>query len=174
MDVKELYELFEKMYFYEIDKKDKFIAKLNIPFAAIVALVGYYAFLLSADRAGLGFGFQSLFWTVLFFSIFCTMAAALFFIRALLGGMDKAILTANEIEEYRQSLIKHYEGYEGAERFVSEQLKLVMYRNYMSCSTIITLNNERKGYDYFYCNLFLVFSSVSGLACYVLMALLSK
>ena len=173
MDEEKLYSLFERMYFYELDRKDKFVAKLNIPFAAIIALVGYYAFLLSVDRAGLGHGVESLFWTLLFFSIFCTMGGAIFFIRALLGGIDKAILTANEIEGYRQKLIKHYCGYDGEEEYVASQLRSIMYRDYMNCSTVITLNNEKKGFYYFYCNFFLIFSSVSGLMCYIVVRLLS-
>lgn len=163
-----LHELFEKMYFHEMEKKEKIFTRLNIPFAATVALVGYYAFVLSSGWEKLGLGVQAVFCTLFFFSAICTFSGSVFFILALLGRMDKAILTANELEAYRQKLVKHYEGYDGAEKYVADQLRDVMYRDFMECSTVVTLNNERKVHDLFYCNFFLVYSSLSGLACYIL------
>ncbi|MER0043408.1 hypothetical protein [Pseudomonas sp. MGal98] len=168
MQNKDIYCLFEKMYFFECERKEKIFARLPLSFAAIGALIGYYSFVLALPWGELRMGLQALFWTVFFFSVGCTFAAAVEFIRALLGRTDKAIPTANELETHRQRLIQHYKPYDGADEYVLQEMENVMYRHFMENSSVITLNNDWKAVRLFNCNLLLFFSAFSGLFCYFL------
>lgn len=171
MQSKDIFNLFEKVYFFECERKEKIFARLPLSFAAIGALIGYYSLLLNLPWQELRFGLQAVFWSVFFFSVGSTFSAAIEFMRALLGRTDKAIPTANDIERHRQILVKHYEPYQGADKYIEKEMENVMYRHYMENSTVITLNNDWKSVRIFNCNLLLFFSGFSGLFCYFLAGL---
>lgn len=47
MDDKSRFALYEKLYFHELDRKDKLLARLNLPLAMIAGLLSFFGYLLN-------------------------------------------------------------------------------------------------------------------------------
>jgi hypothetical protein len=112
MDKKELFQLYEKLYFHEIDAREKLNSRLQTPLTLIVSLIGALAFLVQ------NYAHRSSSLLAIFFIIFASMAASslatamYFFMRSWIGTEYFFLPSALESETYRQQLIQHYAPYE--------------------------------------------------------------
>ncbi|MRW88462.1 hypothetical protein GJ699_00490 [Duganella sp. FT80W] len=111
MDKKELFQLYEKLYFHEIDAREKLNSRLQTPLTLIVSLIGALAFLVQ------NYAHQTSVLAALFiiFSGFAalTLATAMyFFVKSWMGTEYFFLPAAVESEAYRQQLIRHFAPYE--------------------------------------------------------------
>lgn len=162
----ELYLHFERIYFHELQRKEQIFGRLNIPLAVMVALVGFYAVILATDykslegNAAFSFGFASA------ISGWLLVIGAYFFADALLGKMDKALATPNSLEAWRRQLQEYYSLDDDVDRIVAESMKGALYADYMSCASLLTVNNDRKASSLYYCNMALILATALALAAY--------
>lgn len=156
MNEDEVFKHYEHLYFYEIARKDQIFSRLNIPLVVIVAMAGFYAVILGTDRQALDLGAAIWFWIALAASGILMAIGLFFFVDALLGRMDKALATPNDLEAWRMELKKYYAGDVNADSKVAAEFRKALFHDYMSCATVVSTNNDRKVSSLFYCSVFIV------------------
>jgi len=166
MNKYELFTHYERIYFHEQQRKEQIFSRLNIPLAVMVAIVGFYAVIITADYKQLELGLAIWFWLVLAISISLFMFGAYFFTDALLGKMDRAIVTPNDLEEWRQQLITYYSTEANGDSIVAEEARRKLYLDYMDCASIMTINNDRKSSSLYFCNMALITSTTFSAIAY--------
>lgn len=146
MNQDQLFLLYEKLYFNELDRREKLSARLNLPLAVLVAVIGFLSFMLKNAPRDIETIEHLVFWCV--FIAACTAIAfgAWFFKASWFGHTDKLLPTANETENYRRTLIKLYEEYEEKDALVEAALKAYLYDYYMRFSSENTTNNDARAY----------------------------
>lgn len=113
------YKLYEKVYFFEADRKEKLIARLNLPLAMLVALSSFLSYLLgkappSTQTAGI------FFWVFFLSCGICVGLGIFHFAKAWrIRNADLSIPTMTKLENHRQELLAYYGdgGEETANRF---------------------------------------------------------
>lgn len=153
MTESELFAHYEKIYFYEQGRREQIFSRLNIPLAVMVAIVGFYAVIISSDYKSLELGVRIWFWLIFGSSVFCLLIGVYFFVEALLGRMDKAVATPNDLESWRQSLLKYYSDQSDCAGIVADAVRLHLYSGYMNCASIVTINNDRKASSLYFSNI---------------------
>lgn len=104
-------DLYEKMYFHEIEQRDKLNGRLQFPLAIILTLIGFLGFLLRDAGPSLGTCVSSVFFWLGWISAFFSLSvASYFFVRALWGNTYTFLATANESENYYQALLVSNKG----------------------------------------------------------------
>lgn len=166
MNQQELFAHYEKIYFHEQQRKEQIFSRLNIPLAVMVAVVGFYAVIISADYKKLELGLAIWFWLVLAISIILLLLGAYFFTDALLGKMDRAIVTPNDLEGWRQQLIAYYATEADCDSIVAEEVRRKLYSDYMDCASIMTINNDRKSSSLYFCNIALIIATAFSAIAY--------
>lgn len=106
----EEYKLYEKIYLAEAERKEKLMARLNLPLAMIVALLSFLSYLLSkAPSVETTEGV--IFWTAYFMAGIYLLVAMAHFSKAWRVRKDDLIIpTAEKLENYRKSLLDYYSG----------------------------------------------------------------
>ena len=168
MNEDEVFKHYERLYFYETSRKDQIFSRLNIPLVVIVAMAGFYAVVLSTDRHVLDFGAAIWFWLTLGFSGLLMAVGLFFFVDALLGRMDKALATPNDLEAWRMQLKEYYSDEANAESIVAAEFKRALFHDYMSCATVISMNNDRKVSSLFYCSVFTVVAVIFAVVAFAI------
>ncbi|HEF4758624.1 TPA: hypothetical protein SAN82_001028 [Pseudomonas putida] len=168
MTESELFAHYEKIYFYEQSRKEQIFSRLNIPLAVKVALVGFYAVIISSDYKALSLGGSIWMWVVLAFSVAALIVGSYFFVDSLLGRMDKAVATPNALENWRQSLILYYGDEVACMDIVAAEIRRALYIDYMNCASILTVNNDRKSSSLYYCNVALIVSAAFAAIAYAI------
>lgn len=148
----ERFQLYEKLYFHELERRDKINARLSLPLAAILANVGLLSFMLnSADRP------HGQFLAVSFWLLFCASSAALlvgawFFRKAWFGHTDKLLPTAAQIEAYHDQLSKTYEEFANSQELVKEHFGNFLFDYYRRFSSANAINNDQRSYNIYRAN----------------------
>lgn len=168
MNEAELFALYEKIYFNELERKEQIFSRLSIPLAVIIAIAGFYAVIIGGSYKSLAIGGAIWFWVVLGCSVVALLVGGWFFVNSLLGRVDQAIPTANDIEAWRIELLDYYSDQPDADVTVATALRQMMYSAYMNCSTISTLNNEQKSFSLYCCNIALILAAALAVVAYVI------
>jgi|GEM_PF-1103021 len=155
MDQRELFNLYEKLYFHELESREKILNRLQIPLAIIVSFVSFYGYI----AKGIDFSTEPwniLIYVLIFVSISLFAITIYNFIRAFFNHTYELIPTAIETEGYRLELIDLYKGYPTSAQLVEDAFDAYLYRYYSECSTVNTkINDERASFVY-NCNKYLV------------------
>lgn len=139
----ELFKLYEKLYFHEIDIREKFNARLQLPLAILVAQISFLGYMLQNADSGTNF-FIIVFWLIYLSSCVSTGFALFHFVRSWYGYTFSFIPAAKTTEEYHQQLIKLYKEYDNTEELVKNGIDQYLYQYYQECSTVNTDNNDKK------------------------------
>ncbi|MGF6595056.1 hypothetical protein [Pseudomonas sp. 2835] len=166
-----LFEYYEKIYFYELSRKEQIFSRLSIPLATIIAISGFYSVILGGDRATLTLGAKIWFLTILTTSAASLSVGVYFFIDALLGKIDENMPEPNTIEKYRLDLLEYYSDEVEAETKTAKALKEYYYEKYMNCATICTVNNDRKSSSLYFCNLALISAALIAVIAYAVITI---
>lgn len=165
MNEGELFSYYEKIYFHEQSRKELIFSRLSIPLAVMVAIAGFYAVIIAGDYKKLPLGEQIWFWVILVLSLVALISGAVFFVNALLGRMDQVAATPNELEAWRQNLLKYYEDEPDGENIAGLQVRRALYVDFMNCGSIMSLNNDAKVVSLYRCNISLIASTaLAGVA----------
>lgn len=171
MTTDKLFEYYEKIYFYELARKEQIFSRLSIPLATIIAIAGFYSIIISGDRAVLTLGAKIWFLTILAISVVSLAIGVYFFIDALLGKMDKNMPEPNIIEKYRLDLLDYYREEDDTEAVVAQQIRKYYYEKYMDCATICTINNDRKSSSLYFCNIALIGAAMVAVVAYAVITI---
>lgn len=144
MEKKDVFQLYEKLYFHEIDSREKLNSRLQTPLTLIVSFVGVLAFFLQ-NYGHQGFSFAAiLFSFLLILSAISLTLATTFFVKSWYNNTYSFLPSAQDTENYRQSLIKLYESYKNCSQLASDYFSDYLMKNYICCSAANTECNDRR------------------------------
>ncbi len=144
MDKKDLFGFYEKLYFHEIDSREKLNARLQIPLTLIVSFAGVLAFLLQ-NYWHQGFSASALSFLSLFALSFVAWCfAAYYFVRSCFGNTYSFLPDAQSTEAYRQQLCVLYKSYENGAQVASDYFSDYLMSYYIQRSTENTNCNDRR------------------------------
>ena len=146
MNKDQLFLLYEKLYFNELDRREKLSSRLNIPLAILVAIIGFMSFMLKNAPRDIETIWHTVFWIFFIATCIAIVVGAWFFKSSWFGHTDKLLPTANETENYRETLIELYEEYEEKDALVETVLKEYLYNYYKQFSSENTTNNDARAY----------------------------
>ena len=160
MDEEKLFDLYEKLYFHEIDVRERLNSRLQIPLAIIALLFGFLAYMLQNKCSRIGTFPETIFWVFLSLSFIMVCFCILFFILSLYSFKHKLLPSAISTDQYKQELIEHYKDHEDPEKLVKKYLKQYLYDYYRDFSSENTIINDRKSFYLHVTNLFLIISLI--------------
>jgi hypothetical protein len=152
------HELYEKLYFHEVDAKDKVVSRLQIPLALLFSVLSILAVLVKGVSA---VDFEC--WH-LFFYVFFVVSVVLFglstayFVGAFYNHGYSFMPPSSEIEDYRATLIKHYAPYEDADENVEREFTDFIYNNFNQCASKNIVVNDLRSRRIHMCNRYLLFT----------------
>lgn len=147
MDINNRFALYEKLYFHELDRREKISARLALPFAVLVATSGLLSFLLNAGAKPEHGSYATFFWALFFAACMALAAGAWFFRKAWFGHTDKLLPTASAIEGYYEELLKTYDEYERVDELVSNAFQNFLFTHYAQFSSENAINNDERSYN---------------------------
>ncbi len=142
-----LFDLYEKLYFNEIDMREKLNARLQTPLALIVSLVGVLAFMLQnyeRETWSLSSNASLIFATFLITSSVVLATSIVLFVRSWYGNTYSFLPSAQETEEYREKLMVTYAPYENGAAMAETYLNQYICRYYIECSSANTRCNDQR------------------------------
>jgi len=144
MEKKDVFQLYEKLYFHEIDSREKLNSRLQTPLTLIVSFVGVLAFLLQ-NYGHQGFSAAAIVFSMLIISSSAALAfAAVFFVKSWYNNTYSFLPSAQLTEDYRQTLIKLYEPYENGAQLASGYFSDYVMDYYIRYSSANTECNDRR------------------------------
>lgn len=159
------YKLYEKIYFFEADRKEKLIARLNLPLAMLVALSSFLSYLLgkappSTHTAGV------FFWIFFLWCAICVGIGIFHFAQAWrIRNADLAIPTTTKLEAHRQALVAYYG--EGGEEEANSFFFQIMADYYVMGATKNSLNNDDRTAELDLLSKFVIWSIVLAILSFV-------
>ncbi|WP_319549868.1 hypothetical protein [Desulfogranum marinum] len=156
MEEGKLFDLYEKLYFHEVEAREKLSARMQIPLAISLAILGVIANIIK----GLSFSVASVwcyvFWLVFGASVVLFVFALKHFVRSFYGHAYQFLPPANETERYRLDLIETYKGYEEGEVLSKKYFNQYIYNYYNECSSVNTAINDSRSEALHKCNTYLI------------------
>lgn len=157
---KELYQLYEKLYFHEIDIRDKLNGKLQLPMAILVSLIGFEAYMLR-DFFPIKFSWINILFIIIYlFSIVGTILSIYFFRRSLYGYDYELLPYANDTENYKISLIDAYSKYTNCDELVQKYVQEYLYNCYMRGASVNAKQNHIRTMNILKTNKFIMYSVI--------------
>lgn len=146
MDQKERFTFYEKVFYQELDRKEKLYARLNMPLAMLVALVTFLSYLLSKAPTT-NSGTASVFFWVFFLSACATLLIGALYFRATwaLRDSDRGLPTLMELETHRRSFTDDFEKYWDTPEDADQHFKGLVLNYYIEGATVNTENNDKRG-----------------------------
>lgn len=167
MNEQELFRHYEKLYFDEMDRREKISARLNLPLGILLAQVAFLSVMQNGARLDPHRFASIAFWILFTASIVATVVAAWYFRKAWFGFTDKLLPTANATETYRRTLMEHYKSYDNADELVERTLRGYLSDYYMQFSSANAVNNDARSYNLYRSTKNLAFAVAIAFAAYV-------
>lgn len=151
----------EKIYFHEIDGRDKVVQRLQLPLVGFVAIAGFVGNMLqNIDRTVVSSG-AAVFWAALAVAIMALGGAAGFFIVSVTGKLYHYLPLPKDWAKHKADCIELFRHYDEAERLVSAALTRHLVGIYESCGSVNGTINARKASYVFWLIRCLVVASIS-------------
>jgi hypothetical protein len=162
MKKEELRTLYERLYFHEIDSRDKVQARLQLSLTVLLAVIGAVVFLFQ------NFDYQKGTWTYLrvtFMFFFASgsvllVVSMVFFVKAFYDNAYYFLPDSRKIDEYLQLLEKTYADYPNCEALVQDAMDQFIVGYYIEYAAFNTQVNDRRAAYVHLCNGALVGSAV--------------
>jgi hypothetical protein len=160
--------LYEKIYFHEIDGRDKVAQRLQLPLVAFLAISGFVGSMLqSVQRTDTSPGAVT-FWILLSFALASLMGAMWFLVVSLIGKKYHYLPVPQAWEDHQAKCAALYQDYEDAGRLVSAALQKNLVETYAHCGTVNGAINETKASYVFRLLRCLVAAALFSLAAYAI------
>jgi len=140
-----LCELYEKLYFHEIDVREHLSARLQLPLALIVSMIGALAYMLRNFDKDAAHNFPAyLFIFLLIASTEFLIVSVIYFVRSCYGHTYEFLPCAEESDKYRKQLLETYKDWENGEDLSITYLKDYICNYFIKCSTVNTRCNDKR------------------------------
>jgi len=171
MEDDKLFELYEKLYFHEVESRDKISGRLQIPLAIILTIIGVIANITKGLSFNISSAWGYLFWIVFVLTIVLFIFSVTYFIRSFYGHSYQFLPQASETENYRQTLIKTYEEYKDGDELSRKYFNEYLFKYYNECSSTNTQINDRRSEALHKCNTYLILSTLPLVIAFLLFTL---
>ncbi|ELJ8717805.1 hypothetical protein RUK98_003518 [Vibrio cholerae] len=138
MNIDKRVEYYEKCYLFELDRREKLNARLNVPMGVIVANFGLIGYLLKTPSIE----FLKIYTIALVLSVFALFVGCYHFKNCWSGMTDKFMPTLEEIETYHSVLVDHYDGCNNSEELVKVAFYDFLLISYAEYGTFNAKNND--------------------------------
>lgn len=141
--------LYEKLYFHEIDVREKISSRLQLPLTVGIALTGLLGTMIqNIERPNHGI-WAELFWMLAIGSMVAIVLMAVFFYRAAWGVTYEYIPRALNLEEYLNKCQELYKGREDCDELVLSAVKEALRLRYVECASFNSETNDLRSYRLF-------------------------
>lgn len=146
MDDTARFAFYEKIYFYELERKEKLISRLNLPLAILGVLLSFLSYMLGKAPSSED-GFAGIaFWIFYLSAVFSLLCGAYYFRSSWqLRDFDKGLPTLTDLERYRAEAEKHFAVYGENDDDAETYFKAIVLNYYIEGATVNTVNNDKRG-----------------------------
>lgn len=137
-----LFDLYEKLYFHEIEVREHLGSRLQTPMAIIVSIFAVLGFLIQGFDNQQATSAAILFVVLFVASAVSLIGAIYFFIRSWYGNTYAFLPSAEDTEKYRQVLDTTYKQYKEGSALAENYLNDYLCSNYINCATQNTRCND--------------------------------
>lgn len=141
---KEIFQLYEKMYFHEIDAREKINSRLQLPLALIISLIGVLGFFIQNFHHHQCSYFEIAFWVLFVASAFMLGRAIFFFSKAWINNSYFLLPTLRNTEDYRISLVDTYKEYDKGEEWIKNAFSQYLIDSYINHASNNADCNDRR------------------------------
>lgn len=155
-------ELYEKLYFHEIESREHLNGRLQTPLGIIMSIIAILAFMLqnlNKDVWSLG---SLIFYIFFFGSVLSIGISIYFFVRSWYGNTYSFIPSAGETEAYRKILIDTYKPYPDGKNIAESYFDEYVLNCYINCSSINTACNDERSINLHKTNTFIIVTGISA------------
>lgn len=100
---------YEKLYFHEMEMREKLHARVGISLTIVISLLGAIAYLWQSQNFDPGSGLEQSFYIAFIGAICLLFTGAVFLVRSFWGHTYSVLPSSREVEDYRNVLVKTYE-----------------------------------------------------------------
>lgn len=141
-----LYNFYEKLYFHEIDAREKLIGRAQVPLVIIISMTGVIAFMLQ-NYEKTTYNLISIFFIIfLAFGSLVLLLSVYFFIQAMHGHTYKLLPKAEETESYKEKLHDTYKDYKNGKAIAEGHLDEYLCKYMIECSSTNTDVNDKRAW----------------------------
>ncbi|WP_187978445.1 MULTISPECIES: hypothetical protein [Pseudomonas] len=145
MDTKDRIALYEKLYFFELERKEKLISRLSLPLAIIVTLSSLLSTMLEKAPPYSDGMYGVLFWIFYLCCMITAVRSAWYFWRTWqLRDYDALLPDLSALEDHRQDLQRHFETHGESQDDAQAHFREIIIRFYVDCTTVNTRNNDKR------------------------------
>ncbi|WP_417552889.1 hypothetical protein [Marinomonas fungiae] len=172
MDRTKLNELYEKLYFHELEARDQLSNRCQIPLLVLLALAGSYSLVFKSLFTPLEFPCIWAYYAYIglcIASIIMMIVSSVFWAKSLSGSAYHCIPSASETESYREALVDYHSSVNpnSVDENVEKQMSEYVYSRYAQCSSYNTAVNDRRSRKLYFCNRYLLCTSVLIVLCLI-------
>ncbi|HOI51338.1 MAG TPA: hypothetical protein PLN02_03105 [Azonexus sp.] len=138
-------ELYEKLYFHEIEIRDKLVERLQVPLALIVSLMGALVYMLQNTALESPLPILVPYFFVLAVPAILLIATAVTFFLSYYNYSYGLIPTAEQLEAYRQQLLATYTEFDNGQVLAEKYHREALMNAFVECSTINAATNAKRG-----------------------------
>lgn len=160
MDKQNLFKLYEKLYFHEVEAREKISGRLQIPLAILLSFTSVFAHIIKGVSLGNHGLWDLIFGATFLVSLILFVVGLSYFIRSFYGHTYQFIPSAIETENYRQKLIKTYKEYEDCDSIADQYFDEYIFKYYNECSSVNTKVNDKRSEFLHKCNTYLILSAL--------------
>lgn len=154
MTDQELRRFYQRLYFHEIEARERIHARLQIPLTLLLAVLGAVVFLFQ------NFDYQAGRWTALramFVFFFCfgvigLTLGILWFVNALYNNSYWFLPDSNTTATYRQRLTETYSAWDGREQLIADAMDAYLMRYFVEYAAFNARVNDRRSAFIHLCN----------------------
>jgi hypothetical protein len=162
------YDFYEKLYFHEIDAREKLYARITVPLAILISLAGALAFILQNLQTG-----QFTFIAWIFYSMFGSACAfvllASYYLKGATSGDEYQFLgSANVWDKYHRDCDELYAAEGEKDRHVEAAVRNSICGEYVRCATINAAVNDKRSHSLFYTIKFLIIAGLLSLVAFII------
>ncbi|WP_130927217.1 hypothetical protein [Pseudomonas sp. Sample_14] len=146
MDDKERFAFYEKVFYQELDRKEKLYARLSMPLAMLVAIVTFLSYMLNKAPTTEDGTASIFFWIFYLSTCLMLLIGALYFRAAWsLRDSDRGLPTLMALETHRRSFRDDYEKYWDTPEEADAHFKSLVLNYFIEGATVNTENNDKRG-----------------------------
>lgn len=137
----------EKLYFHEIERRDKLGERLQIPLAMFVAIAGFVGQMLQNIERGQRSTWAVIFWGTMIVASIAFFTGLFYLLRILKGHIYSYLPTAPHWDAYRSQCESLYKEYKHASELVTGALQHALNKSYVDCWTRNAAINDQKSFS---------------------------
>ncbi|MEO5347699.1 MAG: hypothetical protein H7834_15170 [Magnetococcus sp. YQC-9] len=144
---KEIFQLYERLYFHEIDVREKLNYRLQLPLALIITLLGVLGSFIQHFHHHQFSYFEIGFWLFFFISTAMLGRAIFFFSKAWINNSYFLLPTSREIDKYRKSFVDLFKDHHQGQVLTRNGFSQYLIHSYIENASInADCNVRRSGY----------------------------